>query len=196
MMPGPVSSPQALPGRSSVLRDLGRAELPGALWRAVLLCAIAAAFGLAYNALRADNLALTGYQPPTACSGGAEAAAVSLITPTEAAQLCGAHDVVVADVRPPERFEQGHVAGAIHLPCTASNDAARVADSLLEGKRMLVVYGETSDDARPVAESLLRRRGDKPLEVRVLEGGFSAWFQSGFACSSGPCDECDAKRKP
>lgn len=194
-MPGAPTN-DLTPGRPNLLRELGRFELAGAVWRALVLAAAAALLGIAYNAVRSDHVALSGYSPPTACTGGAEAAAVTTISATEVAGLCGDRDVVVADVRPPERFEQGHVAGAIHLPCSASSDAARVADSLLEGKRMLVVYGENSDDARPVAESLLRRRGDKPLQVRVLEGGFSAWFQSGFACSSGSCEECSGKGQP
>ncbi len=194
-MPGAPTN-DLTPGRPELLRALGRNELAGAAWRALVLAVAAALVGFAYNHVRSDRVALTGYSPPTSCTGEAEATAVTAISASEVASLCGDRDVVVADVRPPERFEQGHVAGAIHLPCSASNDAARVADTLLEGKRMLVVYGETSDDARPVAESLLRRRGDKPLEVRVLEGGFSAWFQGGFACSSGPCDDCQKKGQP
>jgi len=179
------------PVRGERLKDAGKAEALGASWRAIVLAVAASALGFGYNTLRSDKLALTGYEPPTACTGGAEVAAVTPISPTEVAELCGSRDVVVADVRPPERYEQGHVVGAIHLPCSASNDAARVAESLLEGKRMLVVYGETSDDARPVAESLLRRRGDAKLEVRVLEGGFQGWFSGGFACSSGACEHCE-----
>jgi len=113
------------------------------------------------------------------------------MSPTEVAGLCGASDVVIADVRPPDRFAQGHVAGSIHLPCSASDDAARVADSLLEGKRTLVVYGENTEDAREVAITLARRRADTGLQVSVLEGGFSAWFEGGFACISGGCDQCE-----
>ncbi len=181
---------------SSFLREFVVVELAGSAWRGALLAIVAALLGLAYNVVRADRVALRNYEPATACTAGDEAQAVTTLSAAELAALCSSRDVVVADVRPADRFELGHVAGSIHLPCTASNDAARVADTLLEGKRILVVYGETTDDARPVAESLLRRQPDKSIQVRVLEGGFSAWFNGGFACSSGPCDECTSTRQP
>ena len=49
-----------------------------------------------------------------------------------------------------------------------------------------MVYGDSTEEALPVAEEL-RRRGDRPgLRVAVLAGGFPAWSQAGLACSSGP----------
>jgi 3-mercaptopyruvate sulfurtransferase SseA len=79
------------------------------------------------------------------------------------------------------------VAGAIHLPCDASGSVASEAMHKLEGAATVIVYGESTDDARPVAASLHRRLHNR---VSLLKGGFAAWNQAGLACASGPCDEC------
>ena len=52
----------------------------------------------------------------------------------------------------------------------------------------MIVYGDSSDDGRAVAETLRRRglHGD----LRVLRGGFAAWEREGLACASGPCQDC------
>jgi rhodanese-related sulfurtransferase len=62
------------------------------------------------------------------------------------------------------------------------------------GKHTLVVYGETTADARTVAESL-RPKLPAGLEVVVLEGGFAAWNAEGLACTSGPCPDCGVQAR-
>jgi 3-mercaptopyruvate sulfurtransferase SseA len=164
-----------------------RSALVGATWRAATLTAggLTAAFG--YNAVREDGLSLWHYEPAASCSGTeAVRPEVGVVSPQALAEECGNRDVVVADARSAERFAMGHIAGAVHLPCSASDDAARVVDSLLRGKRDLVVYGETEAEARPVAEALARRT-EPELRVRVLQGGFQGWANQGLACASGGC---------
>ncbi len=91
-------------------------------------------------------------------------------------------------------LRRGHVAGAVHLPCASSRIAANAALDRLVGKETLVVYGDSTEEAMPVAEEL-RRRGERPgLRVAVLAGGFPAWSQAGLACSSGPCADCGVHR--
>jgi rhodanese-related sulfurtransferase len=58
----------------------------------------------------------------------------------------------------------------------------------LEAARTVIVYGDSSDDGRAVAETL-RRLGLRG-ELRVLRGGFAAWEREGLACASGPCKDC------
>jgi 3-mercaptopyruvate sulfurtransferase SseA len=174
-----------------------RDELPGVGVRALALLAAGAALGFVTNAVRANGIALTRYEAPRSCSGTApEGKPVQVVPASTVSGLCGVSNVVFADVRSPERFAEGHVAGAIHITCTASAAAARDTIAAVRGKNVLVVYGEGVDDARPVAEGLLARAGRSDLQVMVLDGGFGAWSNSGLACSSGPCDDCVPVTKP
>jgi 3-mercaptopyruvate sulfurtransferase SseA len=102
--------------------------------------------------------------------------------------------VAIADARPGSRYAEGHVAGALHLPCSARSSDAAESLSHLVGIRSLVVYGDSTAEALAVAESVRRRAPH--LEVRVLDGGFSAWSQAGLACASGPCDQCEEPHGP
>jgi rhodanese-related sulfurtransferase len=166
--------------------------------RALCLLLAGSALGLAMNAARPDGVRLTRFAPPNAC--GAEAgpasagAAVGVLRPTDAVALCSDADTLLADVRSPAEFAEGHVTGAIHLPCTSSGAAASAAIDRLAGRHTLVVYGDGTEDARLVAEELRRRAGRADLHILVIEGGFTAWNRAGLACSSGPCPECGAPR--
>jgi rhodanese-related sulfurtransferase len=95
--------------------------------------------------------------------------------------------VIFADTRAAARFEEGHVANAVHLPCDATEAGAQVAIGRLSHAGTVIVYGDSSDDGRAVAETLRRRglHGD----LRVLRGGFAAWEREGLACASGPGQE-------
>src|SRR4051794_18078970 len=119
------------------------------LARAVMLIIGAAAIGLVANQVRPHGVALAAYSAPASC--GAEEAGVAEIDPSEAIRLCGHPEIVIADTRPANRFAEGHVAGAIHLPCDAAGSVASDAMHHLEGASTVIVYGEATDDARPVA---------------------------------------------
>ena len=165
--------------------------------RALCLLLAGAALGLAVNAARPDGVRFTKFAPPNSC--GAEAASsagapVGVLRPTDAVALCSDADTLLADVRPPAEFAEGHVTGAIHLPCTSSGTAASAAIDRLAGRHTLIVYGDGTEDARLVAEELRRRAGRADLRILVIEGGFAAWNRAGLACSSGPCPECGAPR--
>ena len=157
--------------------------------RAIVLVVAGAALGLAGNAARPHGLRVAAFAPPTECSG-AEASAPSptVMSPTEASSLCGQPNVVIADTRPANAFAEGHVAGAVHLPCDAGGSSAVEALSHFSHAHTIVVYGGSTEEARPVAEALQHRHPD--VKVAVLDGGFAAWSSAGLACASGPCDEC------
>jgi rhodanese-related sulfurtransferase len=110
------------------------------------------------------------------------------MSPNEASSLCGRANVVIADTRGESAFAEGHVAGAVHLPCDAGGKTAVDALAHFSHAQTIVVYGASTDDARAVAESLQRRHPD--VKVAVLDGGFAAWSSAGLACASGPCAEC------
>ena len=156
------------------------------LFRAAALLLGSAGVGLGVNAARPGGVALRGFEPPTACTGEASAQApVAELTPKEASQLCNTGGVVFADTRPDARFEAGHVAGAVHLPCDATELGAQAAIASLTSAhaQTVIVYGDSSDDGRAVAETL-RSRGFH-ADLRVLRGGFAAWESDGLACASG-----------
>jgi rhodanese-related sulfurtransferase len=145
--------------------------------------------GLGANAARPHGVELLAFAPPTACTGSPEAPAPAAeMDPREASFLCGRPGVIFADTRPAARFEAGHVASAVHLPCDATALGAEPAIARLSHAQTVIVYGDSSDDGHSVAETL-RRRGLK-ADLRVLRGGFAAWESAGLACASGPCKDC------
>ena len=161
--------------------------------RALCLLLAGSALGLAVNAARPDGVRFTKFAPPNTCGAGeavAGASPVEVLPPTRAASLCGDGQTLLADVRPADEFAEGHVTGAIHLPCASSGSAASAAVDRLAGRHTLVVYGDGTEDAKLVADELRRRAGRPDLRVLVIEGGFAAWSRAGLACSSGPCPEC------
>jgi rhodanese-related sulfurtransferase len=167
---------------------------PAILYRALSLVAGAAALGLLVNAVRPDGVALASFAPPTQCDGQSDGPqgphgpkAAADLPPAEAAGLCGQPGVVVADTRSAGAYAEGHVAGAVHLPCDAGQAAVEALTHFDRAQR-IVVYGQSGEDARSVADSLRRRHPN--ARVQVLSGGFAAWSSAGLACASGPCDEC------
>jgi rhodanese-related sulfurtransferase len=88
---------------------------------------------------------------------------------------------VIVDVRSAQLFAEGHVAGALHLPCDSSGPLAN--DPRIARARSLVVYGHSTEDARPVASALSQR--NPGARVVVIAGGFPAWNAAGLACASG-----------
>jgi rhodanese-related sulfurtransferase len=170
--------------------------------RTACLLGAGIALGFAINAARADGVRFGSFAAPTACTDATATAASSsatagapvteILAPRDAALLCSDPGAIVADVRSAARFAEGHVAGAIHLPCAASGRVVSDAAERLGGKRTLIVYGEDTDDALPVAEEMRRRVGRSGRRIVVIDGGFTRWSQANLACSSGPCPECAA----
>jgi 3-mercaptopyruvate sulfurtransferase SseA len=170
--------------------------------RAGVLVAASAALGLTFNAVRPDGLALGAFAPPATCvvsgagagagsgSGSVGARVVEVLPPVQAVRLCGDTGVLIADARPAGRFAEGHIVGALHLPCAARGSEATSALERMRDKHTVVVYGDTTAEARPVADDLRRRVGRPAMRVVVIDGGFAAWNGAGLACSSGPCPHC------
>jgi rhodanese-related sulfurtransferase len=168
--------------------------------RSLCLVLAGSALGLAVNALRPGGVRIARFTPPTTCGAGegasvATAPPVEVLAPDAASALCGDAQTLLADVRPAEEFAEGHVTGAMHLPCTSSGSAASAVVDRLAGRRTLVVYGDGTEDARAVADELRRRTPRGDLRVLVIEGGFAAWSRAGLACSSGSCLDCASPKK-
>lgn len=82
-----------------------------------------------------------------------------------------AEDAVVLDVREPDEWTAGHVAGAVHVPMGAVPD--RLAE-LTDSARIVVVCRSGGRSARVTA--YLRHEG---LDAVNLGGGMSAWVGAG-----------------
>ncbi len=155
------------------------------LLRAAVLLVVGSALGIAVNAFRATPIPLGLHQPALVCEGGADP--VDELGPEEAERLCTEGQILIADVRQASRFEAGHIAGALHLPCSdALPDTLRAAT---DATGIVLVYGDSTEEARPVAQSLRARVQDR-ARVAILRGGFPAWSGSGLACESGVCAHC------
>lgn len=161
------------------------------LLRSGFLAALGIVAGLVFNGIRPDGVSLGAAPPPAVCQVPSVARPVERLSPAQANHLCANPNVLIADARSPESFAQGHVAGAVHLPCAAPSGVAQGVPGLLARRNTVVVYGETTEEALAVADGLVRQNANPGLRIAVLEGGFAAWQLAGFACASGPCAECD-----
>jgi rhodanese-related sulfurtransferase len=159
------------------------------LIRTASLLASSFALGLGINSVRPSGVSLIAFEPPTTCTAAnPQKGPITEMAPHEAMHLCGRAEIIFADTREHDRFAAGHIAEAMHLPCSISAGGAEVALKKFANAKMVIVYGQSTEDAREVADTL-RLRG-LATEIHVLRGGFAAWEQEGLACTSGPCREC------
>jgi len=173
-----------------------RSAVVGVAARAAAIVLAGVTLGFVANAARRDGLRFATYEAPVACSGGgAEPVAETSIAPHKAQHLCGRSDVMILDARSAARFAEGHVASAVHLPCSAAAAGAHSAMHKLERASTVVVYGDTDEDAAPVLASL-RSRLPPGTQLLRLEGGFQAWEQASLSCASGPCEACKEASHP
>jgi rhodanese-related sulfurtransferase len=107
----------------------------------------------------------------------------SRVDVAEALRLFDSAAVTFADARASEEYAAGHIAEALHLPCSAD------APEWLEGiprSRTVVVYG-SGGSVDQVAQALTAA-GYR--DVLVMESGFSAWRDLGGASQAGECHGC------
>lgn len=100
--------------------------------------------------------------------------AVIHVQAKEAAKLVAEGKVVVLDVRTPEEFAEGHIAGATNINFMAKDFAAQVAK--LDRDKTYLVHcagGGRSKRCLPT----LKEQGF--THIVHLDGGFSAWEESG-----------------
>jgi rhodanese-related sulfurtransferase len=166
-------------------------DLLAAGWRAAAIVGVGAAVGLTINAVRPSGLKIDSYAPAAVCTGAATPQEIRVLKPEQAARLCGDARTLVADVRSAAAFTEGHVAGAVHIPCSGSRADVEHVRRRLSSKEALVVYGDSEEQARQVANDLAVRINRPELSVSIIAGGWRAWFDAGMACASGPCDDCE-----
>ena len=83
-------------------------------------------------------------------------------------------DLVILDIRTPEEFAAGHIAGAINIDYYASDFEAQLGDLDLEVPYVMYCNsGNRSSNALPLMDSI------GFSEVYELDGGIQAWFNAG-----------------
>lgn len=105
----------------------------------------------------------------------AKAAGPKNVTPDEAEKLIASRpDVIVVDVRTPEEYEMGHIAGAKNASFIDTDFDAKMAE--FEGKPILVHCAAGSRSTRAVTK--IMNSGKYP-EIFHLNGGLNAWQEAG-----------------
>jgi rhodanese-related sulfurtransferase/DNA-binding transcriptional ArsR family regulator len=98
-------------------------------------------------------------------------------------------DVVVIDVRPPEEYAAGHIAGALSVPLA---DLERRLAELPRGKRVVAYCRGPYCVLSAEAVRRLRRRG---REAERLKDGYPEWRDAGLPVAAGLESPRRAKRR-
>lgn len=161
------------------------------------LAALGLVCGFGVNALSPRPVMLGQPVMPAAAQAGdgscesphAPVAVLQRISVAEATAVCDTCSAAFVDSRSARAFEEGHIAGAYHLPPKSHPDETIVLQRLA-GYPMVIVYG---DDSRcRLAEGVARRLLDSGVaDVRVLDGAWPDWLAAGGAGASGFCTECE-----
>ena len=101
-------------------------------------------------------------------------AAPQELTPSEFQRIAalGTHQLI--DVRTPQEFSTGHIAGAINIDWTAANYEASF--SRIDASRPVLLYCHSGGRSEQALEHLV----GKGYRVQHLEGGIAAWRKAGF----------------
>jgi rhodanese-related sulfurtransferase len=94
-------------------------------------------------------------------------------------QLLTRGEAVLVDARPPELFQQKHIAEAVNIPAPLFDVIYPMKlGRTLKPEQTVLVYGRTISKRydEDVTQRLLQRHD----QVRVLEGGVAAWEAQGF----------------
>lgn len=101
------------------------------------------------------------------------------VSPLEAVNLINREDAVVVDVRAPEEFARGHLAGAINLPQAELEQArARLG---APAERPLLVCCQSGTTAGAATRRL---RSAGYARAQVLAGGINAWRAANLPLST------------
>lgn len=109
------------------------------------------------------------------------------ISPPAARDLADLGVVAFVDCRSPEEFQAGHVAGAIHLPAEALVLSPQALEALAAAQTIVTYCDEACARSSKVAAHVAEAGF---TDVRIMEGGMSAWLSAGYPAESGPCTLC------
>jgi rhodanese-related sulfurtransferase len=92
----------------------------------------------------------------------------------------GVPGLVVADVRPPEAYAEGHVAGAVNLPYRGLDE-----DSTAHLSRDAVYVVYCWDPGCNAGAKGAQRLAELGFRVKEMIGGFEYWKRNGYPIESG-----------
>jgi phage shock protein E len=141
----------------------------------LLLFAVLAAVALAGCGGSSGDTASPG---TTATTAGASA--VTLVTPEQAQKVIDAGGVTLLDVRTPEEFAAGHIAGAQNIDFYAADFADRIA--ALDSSTAYVVYCHSGNRSGQATAMMAR---DGFTDVTDVDGGIAAWEGAGLPVVTG-----------
>lgn len=100
--------------------------------------------------------------------------ASNVVTPEEAAKLIAEKKATVLDIRTPEEFQEGHIAGAVNIDFTEEGFAKKIA--ALDKSKTYIVHcqgGGRSGRSMPVFDEA------KFQNILHLQSGFKGWQAAG-----------------
>ena len=100
----------------------------------------------------------------------------NLISPKQASVLTTEKKAVIVDVRGDDEWNEGHIAGAIHIPLNQINDHL---SELQPYKNSTIITQCRSGKRSLKALELLKTAGYN--QVYSMDGGIQAWSEQGLA---------------
>lgn len=110
------------------------------------------------------------------------------VEPAELLRRARRHEVVVIDVRPPEEYGAGHVAGALSVPLAELE--RRLAE--LPRRKRIVAY--CRGPYCVLAAEAVRRLRSRGYQALRLKDGYPEWRDAGLPTSVGAASSGGAKR--
>ena len=104
---------------------------------------------------------------------------IPMVSPSAAMEEIQHDETLILDAMPTNFYQQRHIGGAVNIPLGLFDIVYLMTFAEENKERKIVVYGETISKSYDleVANKLLLR-GYK--NVRILEGGLTAWESSGY----------------
>lgn len=99
---------------------------------------------------------------------------ITSVTVEEFAKVVSGHKVQLVDVRTPEEFAQGNIAGSVNIDVNSGHFGAS-ADSLLNKEQKVAIYCRSGRRSKKAAE-MLSMMG---FDVVELDKGYNGWVESG-----------------
>lgn len=117
---------------------------------------------------------------PTAADGASPSSPLTMLDPAESAAVLALDDIRIIDVRTPQEFAEGHIAGAELIDIAQPDFAERIA--ALDRDATYFVYCR-SDNRSGVATEMMLEMGF--TSMYELRGGTIAWQQAGLPLVAG-----------
>ena len=96
------------------------------------------------------------------------------ISAHEATKLLNAGDAVLVDLRETKEYNQGHIAGSLHMPFAKIADRASELEKHKD--KLIILTDKVGQHAGKIGKTL----GGSGFQVRRLQGGVAEWGNQGL----------------